>query len=203
MINSIPHFPRYNISFFGNKTYVIGHKTPDSDSVCSAIGQAYLEPDKLADELLAQRDANLENLTPEELVKSDLKVLKTLTEKPFCVGQIKTYQSEKYLKQQEEIEEALNNLDKENHAEGSVLMITDCAQGITYLLSSDKIKTKAKKAATNLSDTFANHSLYKSGISYGEIIEGLASEKGILRLIAVQSRKEQIQPFISRLIDLP
>ena len=43
MINSIPHFPRYNISFFGNKTYVIGHKTPDSDSVCSAIGQAYLE----------------------------------------------------------------------------------------------------------------------------------------------------------------
>ena len=190
MINSIPHFPRYNISFFGNKTYVIGHKTPDSDSVCSAIGQAYLEPDKLADELLAQRDANL-------------KVLKTLTEKPFCVGQIKTYQSEKYLKQQEEIEEALNNLDKENHAEGSVLMITDCAQGITDLLSSDKIKTKAKKSAANLSDTFANHSLYKSGISYGEIIEGLASEKGILRLIAVQSRKEQIQPFISRLIDLP
>ena len=43
MINAISRFPRYNVSFYGNKTYVIGHKNPDSDSVCSAIGQAYLE----------------------------------------------------------------------------------------------------------------------------------------------------------------
>ena len=31
------------INFLGNKTYVIGHQNPDSDSVLSAIAQAALE----------------------------------------------------------------------------------------------------------------------------------------------------------------
>ena len=43
MINPIFKYPKYNVSFCANRTYVIGHKNPDSDSVCSAIGQAYLE----------------------------------------------------------------------------------------------------------------------------------------------------------------
>ena len=43
MINPISRFARYNINFLGNKTYVVGHKNPDADSVCSAIGVAHLQ----------------------------------------------------------------------------------------------------------------------------------------------------------------
>ncbi len=179
--------------------------TPEDRKIANELAKIaeITEPDKLADQLLAQRDANLESLTAEELVKLDLKVLKSKTDKQFCIGQIKTYQSEKYLKQQRRIENALNKIDRENKAEGSVLMITDCAQGSTYLLASDKIKTKAKNVLDSLSDTFENSSLYKSSINYKDIVEELAADKGAIRLINVQSRKEQIQPFISRFIDLP
>lgn len=179
--------------------------TPEDRKIANELAKIaqITEPDKLADELLAQRDSNLENLTPEELVKSDLKNFRTRTGKPFYIGQIKTSQSEKYLKQQKELEEVLNKLDKENNSEGAVLIITDSTQGMSYLLSSDKIKDKAKRVLGSLSETFSTFSIHKTSITYKGIIEELANDKGIPRLMNVRSRKEQIQPFISRLIDLP
>ena len=40
--STVPFARNYNVSFSGNKTYITGHKNPDTDSICSAIGVAYL-----------------------------------------------------------------------------------------------------------------------------------------------------------------
>lgn len=160
------------------------------------------EPEVLANKLLAQRDANLENLTPAELLKSDMKVLKTQTGEPYCVSQIKTYQSEKYLKKRKELEKSLNKLDEENKSNGAVLMITDLAQSATYLLCSDKFKDNAKKVQNLNRESFLKSQIHKSPRSFGDIISELIIDKNPPRLPNVQSRKEQIQPFVAKLIEL-
>ena len=40
--NTIPFAQNYNVSFAGNKTYITGHRNPDTDSICSAIAVEYL-----------------------------------------------------------------------------------------------------------------------------------------------------------------
>ena len=40
--NTIPFAHNYNVSFTGNKTYITGHRNPDTDSICSAIAVEYL-----------------------------------------------------------------------------------------------------------------------------------------------------------------
>lgn len=177
--------------------------TPEDRKIANELAKIaeINEPEVLANKLLAQRDANLETLTANELIKEDMKILKTQTGKAFGISQIKTYQSEKYLRKKEEIETALNNLDKENGTEGSVLMISDMAQNLTYLVSSDKTKIRAKKAQQDKNKTFIDRELYKSPTTYGEVINAMTHAKAFPRLVNVQSRKEQVQPFMNRLIE--
>ena len=159
------------------------------------------QPEVLANKLLAQRDANLEGLSSEELLKQDLKILQTKSKTPYCISQIKTYQSEKYIKNKEELEAALNDLDRENSTQGSVLMLTDLSQNATFLLVSDKMRENAQKAKDIISDKIANKTIYQSDVSYVNAIMGLQNNKITLRLPNVQSRKEQVQPFIAELIE--
>ncbi|MBQ4646298.1 MAG: putative manganese-dependent inorganic diphosphatase [Candidatus Gastranaerophilales bacterium] len=160
------------------------------------------QPEVLANKLLAQRDANLEGLTSEELVKQDLKILQTKTKVPFCVSQIKTYQSEKYIKNKEEIEEVLNALDRENSTSGSVLMITDLSQNATFLLFSDKIREAVHKVKELNNEQFLSKQIYQSPLTYKNALIAMQNNRIILRIPNVQSRKEQIQPFISQLVEL-
>lgn len=160
------------------------------------------EPEVLANKLLAQRDANLENLTPLELLKSDLKVFKTQAGKNYCISQIKTYQGEKYIKNREELEKSLSKIDEMNMSDGSVLMITDLAQGVTYLLASEKFKDCAKKVQELDNEAFLNTQIHKSPSDYKSIISDLIDDEAPPRLPNVQSRKEQIQPFVAKLIEL-
>lgn len=160
------------------------------------------EPEVLANKLLAQRDANLGNLTPLELVKSDLKVFKTQKEENYCIGQIKTYQSEKYIKNRKELEKSLAEIDEINKSNGSVLMVTDLAQGATYLLASEKFKDCAKEVQKSNNESFLNTQIHKSPSDYKSIMSELIVDKNPPRLPNVQSRKEQIQPFVAKLIEL-
>lgn len=159
------------------------------------------EPEVLANRLLAQRDANLEGLSASELVKQDAKILQTKSKIPYYIGQIKTYQSEKYIKNKNEIEEALDELDKENLTQGSILMITDISQNATFLLVSNKLKELAQKAKETNDEHFLNKQIYQSTLSHKNALIALCNSKVILRMPNVQSRKEQIQPFISELIE--
>jgi len=159
------------------------------------------QPEVLANKLLAQRDANLEGLSSEELLKQDLKILQTKSKIPYCISQIKTYQSEKYIKNKEELEAALNDLDRENSTQGSALMLTDLSQNATFLLVSDKMRENAQKAKGIIGDKIANKTIYQSDVSYVNAIMGLQNNKITLRLPNVQSRKEQVQPFIAELIE--
>ena len=160
------------------------------------------QPEVLANKLLAQRDANLEGLSADELLKQDLKILQTKHKVPFCVSQIKTYQSEKYIKNKEELENALNELDNENSTAGSVLMVTDLSQNATFLLISDKLRETAKQAKELFSEEELNKHIYQSATTYKNAISGLQNNKITLRLPNVQSRKEQIQPFVAKLIEV-
>lgn len=159
------------------------------------------QPEVLANKLLAQRDANLEGLSSEELLKQDLKILQTKSKIPYCISQIKTYQSEKYIKNKDELEAALNDLDRENSTQGSALMLTDLSQNATFLLVSDKMRENAQKAKDIISDKIANKTIYQSDVSYVNAITGLQNNKITLRLPNVQSRKEQVQPFIAEMIE--
>lgn len=178
--------------------------TPEDRKIANELAKiaGIKEQEVLANKLLAQRDATIEKLTAQELLKSDLKTLKTHTGEEFNISQIKTYQSEKYIRRREELENALNELDSTNKTDGSVLMITDLSQGSTYLLVSDKIKAKAENVLSSSKETFLNQQLYKSPNYHKNVLTELVNGKNPPRLINVQSRKEQIQPFISKLIEL-
>lgn len=178
--------------------------TPEDKKIANELAKiaGIKEQEVLANKLLAQRDANLEKLSPTELLKSDLKTLKTHTGEAYNISQIKTYQSEKYLKKREELEEALNQLDTEKRTDGSVLMVTDLSQSVTYLLSSDAIKEKSEVMLSSGKETFLNSQIYQSPSYHRNILTGLLNEKNPPRLTNVQSRKEQVQPFISKLIEL-
>ena len=176
--------------------------TPEDKKIASQLAKIanIEEQEVLANKLLAKRDACLENLTPSELIKSDLKILKTKTNKPYCIGQIKTYQSEKYIKNKEELEKALDLLDQEQNTQGSVLMVTDLSQSATYLLVSKKIREKLSPLNPIENEALFNKKVYKSPTSYKDVILALQNKKFTLRLPNVQSRKEQVQPLISDLI---
>lgn len=178
--------------------------TPEDRKIANELAKiaGIEEQEVLANRLLAQRDSNIENLTPIELLKFDIKSLKTHTGEKYNISQIKTYQSEKYVKNRTEIEEALNQLDDESRVDGSVLMITDLSQGSTYLLASKKIKNCAKTVLSSNKDTFLNSLIYKSSSYYKTILTGLLDTNNPPRINNAQSRKEQIQPFISKLIEL-
>lgn len=159
------------------------------------------EQEVLANKLLAQRDANIENASAEKLIKEDLKFFETSEKLQYGIAQIKTYQSEKYLKRKEEIEAALDNLDKENNCEGSTLMVTDMSQGITYLISSTKLRDKARYLKNNADSNFLRTTINESTANYNNVLIMMSSEKTTPRLSNVQSRKEQVQPFIKKVIE--
>ena len=160
------------------------------------------QPDVLADQILAQRDKHLINASAKTICTDDLKQFSTQSGKQFCIAQIKTAQSEEYLSRREEIEEALNKIDNKNKTNGSVLMITDQLQGATYLISSNKMKNNAKNLADSENEAFLKNNIYKSSTSHREIIRNMLCDKSSPRLSNVQSRKEQVQPFIYKLVEL-
>ena len=81
-------------------------------------------------------------------------------------------------------------------------MITDQLQGSTYLISSSKMKENAKNIADSGNETFLRNLIFKSATSYKEIIQNMLCDKSFPRLSNVRSRKEQVQPFISKLVEL-
>ena len=177
--------------------------TPEDRKIANELAKiaGINEPEVLANKLLAQRDANLENLSADELLKEDTKILKTSSGKSFNVSQIKTYQSEKYLKKKEELETALNKLNRDNNTEVSVLMLTDMSQGSTYLIVSDSLKEKASKLLKENDKTFLENKIYKSPTTLEDVLQSLVANKKVARLINVQSRKEQVQPLIAKIIE--
>lgn len=159
------------------------------------------EPEVLANKLLAQRDAHLEGLSAEELLKDDFKLLETKSKIPYSISQIKTYQSEKYVKNKDELEQALDELDSEYSTFGSALMITDISQNATFLLISNKLRQKIEDKFSTFSEQFLNKTVHKSPMIYKNALSALSNDKIVLRLSNVQSRKEQIQPFLCELIE--
>lgn len=159
------------------------------------------EPEVLANKLLAQRDAHLEGLSAEELLKDDFKLLETKSKIPYSISQIKTYQSEKYVKNKVELEQALDELDSENSTFGSALMITDVSQNATFLLISNKLRQKIEAKLSTFSEQFLNKTIHQSSMIYKNAINALSNDRAVLRLSNVQSRKEQIQPFLAELIE--
>ena len=93
-------------------------------------------------------------------------------------------------------------MDNRNKTNGSVLMITDLLQGATYLISSSKMKENAQNVADTANETFFKNYVFKSATSYREIIKNMLCDKAFPRLSNVQSRKEQVQPFISKLVEM-
>lgn len=159
------------------------------------------EPEVLANKLLAQRDAYLEGLSADELLKDDFKLLETKSKIPYSISQIKTYQSEKYVKNKVELEGALDELDSENSTFGSALMITDVSQNATFLLISNKLRQKIEDKISTFSEQFLNKTIHQSSMIYKNALNALSNDKTVLRLSNVQSRKEQIQPFLAELIE--
>lgn len=157
------------------------------------------ETEVLANKLLAQRDANIEKLSAEEIIEKDFKSFKTTTGKTYNISQIKTYQSEKYLKKIEELEVALNKADKDTRAFGSMLMLTDSAQGVSYLICSNRMKNKMTKVYDVANETILDKKIFKSNTTYGDILKKVSNDI-TPRLANVQSRKEQVQPFVSETI---
>ena len=81
-------------------------------------------------------------------------------------------------------------------------MVTDISQGSSYILVSNKIRQQVAKAKENADDKFLSKKVYKSPTTYKEVIVALENKKFTLRLPNVQSRKEQVQPFIAELIEM-
>lgn len=160
------------------------------------------KPDALADQILSERDKHLIKSSARAICTDDFKQFSTQSGKQFGISQIKTAQSEEYLRRKEEIEDALNKMDNKNKTNGSLLMITDLLQGATYLISSNKMKENAQNVADTASETFFKNYIFKSATSYREIIKNMLSDKTFPRLSNVQSRKEQVQPFISKLVEM-
>ena len=160
------------------------------------------KPDVLAEQILAQRDKHLIKAPAKRICEDDLKQFTTQSGKQFNIAQIKTTQSEAYLNRKEEIEDALNKIDNKNKTNGSVLMITDQLQGATYLISSTKMKENAQNVADSKNETFLKNYIFKSATSYGEIIRNMLCDKSFPRLSNVRSRKDQVQPFINKLVEL-
>lgn len=159
------------------------------------------EPEVLANKLLAKRDANLEKLSKSELLKSDLKTFKAKGGAQFAIGQIKPYQGEKYVKMADKLRVELNKYEKENSLDGAVLMITDLSQNATYLVVSDKICKKAKKALAQADDKFLKKQINQCPMSYGTVLNAIKNGENP-RLQNVQSRKEQVQTFITQLLEI-
>ena len=80
-------------------------------------------------------------------------------------------------------------------------MLTDLSQNATFLLVSDKIRETAQKAKETANDKVLNKTIYQSDVSYVNAMMGLQNNKITLRLPNVQSRKEQVQPFIAEMIE--
>lgn len=160
------------------------------------------DKEKLASELIRQRDAALEGLTAEELIKKDLKIFQVKPNVSYCVSQIKVHNSEDYVKNRQELEKALNDLDRENSTQGSALMITDSSKNATFLLVSDKFRVKARAALESNNQKFFDKKFNSNGTTYKIALMGLQNNKVICRLPYVQSRKEEVQPFVSQLFDL-
>ena len=172
--------------------------TPEDKKIANELAQiaGIKETEVLANKLLAQRDANMEKLSADEIIEKDFKTFKTSTGKAFNISQIKTYQSEKYLKKLDEFEEALNEADRHTKAVGSMLMITDSSQGVSYLVCSQKMKNKMTKLFDVANESVLDKKLYKTDATYGEIYKKV-SDDVVPRISNLQSRKEQVQPFVS------
>ncbi|MBQ2984656.1 MAG: putative manganese-dependent inorganic diphosphatase [Candidatus Gastranaerophilales bacterium] len=160
------------------------------------------EPEKLANKLLAQRDVNLEKLTPQELVNYDLKTYKTKNNSNYSVGQIVTFQSEKYLQYEDEIKKALNELDSKNNSLGSILIITDLSQSVSYLICSNNFIEKAKEVLEQNDEEFLDTCINQSETTQLEALVDITHESLIPKLINVQSRKEQVEPFVKKIIEI-
>ena len=159
-------------------------------------------PDLLADKILSERDKHLIKASARTICSDDIKVFPTKTGKNFHIAQVKTVQSEAYLTRKEEIEEALDKIDTNKKSNGSVLMVTDFSQGTTYLISSTKMKENAKNVLESKNEKFLQESIYKSTTQHREILRNMICSKAFPSLSNVQSRKEQAQPFIEKLVEL-
>ena len=158
-------------------------------------------PDVIADNMLAKRDEHLIKASPSDICEYDGKELKSANEIPFYIAQVFTSQSEVYLKRKEKLEKALDKIDSKKHTEGSVLMITDILQGATYLISSSKMKEHAKNALDSNNISLLYDSIGKNTPLNKEVLSEMHEDKTIPKLNNVDSRKEEIQPFISQLLD--
>ena len=81
-------------------------------------------------------------------------------------------------------------------------MVTDFSQGTTYLISSTKMKENAKNVLESKNEKFLQESIYKSTTQHREILRNMICSKAFPSLSNVQSRKEQAQPFIEKLVEL-
>lgn len=158
------------------------------------------QPEKLANKLLAQRDVNLEKLSPKELVAYDLKTYK-FNDKNYSIGQIVTFQSEKYLQYKDEIQRTLNELDSKGNSLGSVLAVTDLSQSMTYLICSEKFISRAQNALIEQDMDFLNSEINHSKIQNAQALLEITSSDAMAKMPDVQSRKEQIEPFARKLIE--
>ncbi len=177
--------------------------TPEDRKIAQELAQIaqIKEPEKLANKLLAQRDVNLEKLSPKELVNYDLKTYKTKNNSNYSIGQIVTFQSEKYLQYKDELKKALDELDSKNGSLGSILIVTDLSQSMSYLICSNNFVEKAKEVLKQNDEDFLNACINQSETTQLEALADMACEGSIPKLLNVQSRKEQVEPFIKKTIE--
>ena len=153
--------------------------------------------DAFVEELLAQRDRALEGKTPAELIKFDMKSCGSVN-----ISQIKVSNANQFVSDKQKYKEALNQLDSETSSKGSILMITDSNENATYLLVSDKMRKIAQKALEVGDSKILDTKIQDSTNDVRSSLETLKNEDSVLKLFNVHSRKKQIQPFVSQLIEM-
>ena len=118
------------------------------------------------------------------------------------ISQIKVSNANQFVSDKQKYKEALNQLDSETSSKGSILMITDSNENATYLLVSDKMRKIAQKALEVGDSKILDTKIQDSTNDVRSSLETLKNEDSVLKLFNVHSRKKQIQPFVSQLIEM-
>jgi len=153
---------------------------------------------KLAKQLLAQRDVALNGLSVKELIGYDKKKYPVLG-REFAISQILTFEKDKYLEKKVELKKQLDTFDMAENLATSSLMVTDMLSKNTYLFCSANFKDHAQKILNQNNEEFLSNTIKDTQITYKDALEQIVQNNEVI-LKNVGSRKEQIEPFVKNIL---
>lgn len=157
--------------------------------------------DELVKKLLSQRDASLEGLDEKGLVDYDNKVFKNGNDFSYSIGQISSFDSQKYVDKKDDLISALNDFKKENNVGVSALMITDVPQKQSYFLCSSSVKDIAEKYLKAGDEEYLKSFFNGSTKTIKTVLNEIVKNSFAV-LPNVMSRKEQTEPFLRKITEV-